>query len=168
MKNETSLLKKIRRTIIPFIILLVLSGITAFPLQTELNFLVALLGEDTGLLYQWINEVSVAINYINSNYPFLAYGTDWLAFAHIVISIFFIGVYIDPVRNIWITHTGIIACILVFPLAFIAGYIRDIPLFWQLIDCSFGALGLIPLILIHQHTKELEQLTTHQYQNISL
>jgi len=162
MKNETSLLKKIRRTIIPFIILLVLSGITAFPLQTELNFLVALLGEDTGLLYQWINEVSVAINYINSNYPFLAYGTDWLAFAHIVISIFFIGVYIDPVRNIWITHTGIIACLLIFPVAFIAGYFRAIPLFWQLIDCSFGALGLIPLLLIHKHTKALERLTTHR------
>tara|TARA_B100000809_G_scaffold222378_1_gene231298 strand:- start:361 stop:852 length:492 start_codon:yes stop_codon:yes gene_type:complete len=160
MKNEIRLLQKIRRTIIPFIILLVLSGITAFPLQTELNFLVESLEADTGILYQWLNEVSSAINYMNNTYPFLAYGTDWLAFAHIVISIFFIGVYKDPIKNIWITYTGIIACLLIFPLAFIAGYVRDIPLFWQLIDCSFGALGLIPLILIHKNTKELERLTS--------
>ena len=160
MKNEKRLLQKIRRTIIPFIILLVLSGVTAFPLQTELNFLVESLEADTGILYQWLNEVSSAIDYMNNTYPFLAYGTDWLAFAHIVISIFFIGVYIDPVKNIWITHTEIIACLLIFPLAFIAGYIREIPLFWQLIDCSFGAIGLIPLILIHKNTKTLEILET--------
>lgn len=160
MKNAKTIIRKIRWISLSFITLLVLSGVTAFPLQTELNFLVDYLEADSGILYHWLSEVSAAINDINNTYPFLAYGTDWLAFAHIVISIFFIGVYIDPVRNIWITHTGIIACLLVFPLAFIAGSIRDIPLFWQLIDCSFGALGLIPLILIHKNTKELERLST--------
>jgi hypothetical protein len=29
-------------------------------------------------------------------YPFLAYGTDWLAFAHIVIAVFFIGPLVKP------------------------------------------------------------------------
>ncbi|NQX97472.1 MAG: hypothetical protein HRT73_06285 [Flavobacteriales bacterium] len=156
--NKT--LKKTKRITAFFILLLVLSGITAFPLQTELNFLVDSLTPNSGLLYQWLNEVSTAINDINNNYPFLAYGTDWLAFAHIIISIFFIGVYIDPVKNIWITHTGIIACLLVFPVAFIAGYVRGIPLFWQFIDCCFGALGLIPLIIIHKNTKQLINLNT--------
>jgi hypothetical protein len=155
MENKEKLHRQIKRIATLFITLLVLSGVTAFPLQTELNFLVDYLEADSGILYQWISEVSYAINFINNNYPFLAYGTDWLAFSHIVISIFFIGVYKDPVRNIWITHTGIIACLLVFPVAFIAGYVREIPLYWQLIDCSFGALGLIPLILIHQKTKHL-------------
>jgi hypothetical protein len=155
MKTTKKVLKKIRRTVSFFIVLLVLSGVTAFPLQTELNFLVDSLTPNSGMLYQWLNEVTTAINEINNNYPFLAYGTDWLAFSHIVISIFFIGVYIDPVKNIWITHTGIIACLLVFPVAFIAGFARDIPVFWQLIDCCFGALGLIPLILIHKKTKQL-------------
>jgi hypothetical protein len=155
MENKEKLHRQIKRIATLFITLLVLSGVTAFPLQTELNFLVAYLEADSGILYQWISEVSYAINFINNNYPFLAYGTDWLAFSHIVISIFFIGVYKDPVRNIWITHTGIIACLLVFPVAFIAGYVREIPLYWQLIDCSFGALGLIPLLLIHQKTKHL-------------
>lgn len=156
--NKT--LKKTKIITAFFILLLVLSGITAFPLQTELNFLVDALTPNSGLLYQWLNEVSTAINDINNNYPFLAYGTDWLAFAHIIISIFFIGVYIDPVKNIWITHTGIIACLLVFPVAFIAGYVRGIPLFWQFIDCCFGALGLIPLIIIHKNTKQLINLNT--------
>lgn len=158
MENNKKLLREIRKITMLFILLLVLSGITAFPLQTELNFLIDFLKGNSGIFYQWINEVSKAINEINNSYPFLAYGTDWLAFAHIVISIFFIGVYIDPVRNIWITHTGIISCLLIFPVAFIAGYFRGIPLFWQLIDCSFGALGLIPLILIHQKTKQLEKI----------
>jgi hypothetical protein len=155
MENNKKLLQQIRKITITFIILLVLSGVTAFPLQTELNFLVSSLDANSGLLYQWLSEVNAAINDINNNYPFLAYGTDWLAFAHLVISIFFIGVYIDPVKNIWITSTGIISCLLIFPVAFIAGYFRGIPLFWQFIDCGFGALGLIPLILIHQKTKQI-------------
>jgi len=63
----------------------------------------------------------------------------------------------DPVRNIWITQVGIYACLLILPTAFIAGHFRGIPFFWQLIDCSFGALGLIPLMIIHQHTKKLQR-----------
>lgn len=159
MKNTKRITRKIRWMTITFITLLVLSGVTAFPLQTELNFLAASIDADSGILYTWISDVSAAINDINNTYPYLAYGTDWLAFAHIIISIFFIGVYKSPVKNIWVTHTGIIACLLIFPVAFIAGYFREIPLFWQLIDCSFGAIGLIPLLLIHKNTKELEHLT---------
>lgn len=156
--NNKKIIKKIRWIVVLFIILLVLSGITAFPLQTELNFLVSFFNESTesGFLYQWLFDVNNAINYISFNFPFLSYGTDWLAFAHLIISVFFIGVFIDPVKNIWITITGIIACLLVFPLAFIAGYVRGIPIFWQLIDCSFGAFGLIPLLLIFKWTKQLE------------
>jgi len=140
-----------------FMILLILSGVTAFPLQTELNWLTSVFGADASDsgLNLWLYEVTTAINHINLDYPFLSYGTDWLAFAHIIISIFFIGVYNDPVRNKWVTTTGIIACLLVFPLAFIAGATRGIPLFWQLIDCSFGALGLIPLLYIQQQTKQI-------------
>jgi hypothetical protein len=51
----------------------------------------------------------------------------------------------DPVRNIWILQAGLIACGLVLPLALICGPIREIPLGWRLIDCSFGILGAIPL-----------------------
>lgn len=157
MKKD-NLLKVIKRTVVLFITLLVLSGITAFPLQTELNYIVKTVeaNQNNGLIYVWLVDVNSAINDINLKYPFVFYGTDWLAFAHIVISIFFIGVYKDPVKNVWITKTGIISCLLIFPLAFIAGYVRGIPLFWQLIDCSFGAFGLIPLLFIYYWTKQLE------------
>ncbi|MCW8898844.1 MAG: hypothetical protein OQJ96_02915 [Flavobacteriales bacterium] len=159
MKTQTIhiLTKKIKRITLLFIFLLVLSGITAFPLQTEINFLADYFNTATSssLIFQWMNQVNIALNNVNQNYPFLAYGTDWLAFSHIIISLFFIGVYINPVQNSWVTKVGIIACLLVFPVAFIAGNYRGIPLFWQLIDCCFGAFGLIPLLLIHKYTNQI-------------
>jgi|TARA_R110000787_G_scaffold242286_1_gene348407 hypothetical protein len=159
MKTQTThiLTKKIKRITLLFILLLVLSGITAFPLQTEINFLADYFNTATSssLIFQWMNQVNIALNNGNQNYPFLTYGTDWLAFSHIIISLFFIGVYINPVQNIWVTKVGIIACLLVFPVAFIAGNYRGIPLFWQLIDCCFGAFGLIPLLLIHKYTHQI-------------
>jgi hypothetical protein len=133
---------------------LVLSGITAFPLQTELGWLLSFLhvgylqplAESTGLL-SWIERVNEAVTTTNVHYPFLAYGTDWLAFAHLVIAVAFIGPFIDPVRNEWIITFGLIACGGVIPLALIAGHIRGIPTAWRLIDCSFGVFGAIPLLL---------------------
>jgi hypothetical protein len=85
------------------------------------------------------------------------YGTDWLAFAHIIISLFFVGVYIDPVRNKFIIDIGIVACFAIFPLAFICGPIRNIPFYHQLIDCSFGALGMIPLYYVKRKIHLLEE-----------
>ncbi|MBA3972556.1 MAG: hypothetical protein H0X46_10550, partial [Bacteroidetes bacterium] len=93
----------------------------------------------------------------NAQYIQLAYGTDWLAFSHIVIAMAFIGPLIDPVKNIWVIQFGIIACVMVFPLALIAGPIRHIPFYWQLIDCSFGLFGAIPLIICYRHIKALEK-----------
>jgi len=142
---------------------LVLSGVTAFPLQTELTWLLVLLhakaampiAEATGLL-AWIKRVHDALSATNASYPFLAYGTDWLAFAHVVIAVAFVGPFIDPVRNKWVVTFGLIACGGVLPLALIAGHIRGIPLAWQLIDCSFGVLGAIPLLLCRRMIAELE------------
>ena len=151
--------QQIRKTAVLFIIILIVSGLTAFPLETELNILLASLRNHPNAIYLWINKVTNAVHQMNMHYPFLAYGTDWLAFAHIIIALFFIGVYKDPVKNIWITQIGIIACFLIFPLALIAGYIREVPIFWQLIDCSFGALGLIPLLYIHHKTNQLISTT---------
>jgi hypothetical protein len=91
-------------------------------------------------------------------YPFLAYGTDWLAFAHMVIAVVFIGPLRDPVRNIWVIEFGMIACVGVFPLAFIAGSIREIPFFWQLIDCSFGIVGGILLYWCYRKIKQMEMM----------
>ena len=82
------------------------------------------------------------------NYPFLAYGTDWLAFAHLVIAVAFSGPIKDPVKNLWVVEFGMIACLMVIPLALICGPIRGIPLAWRLLDCSFGVLGLVPLAIV--------------------
>ena len=144
-----------------FIIGLVLSGITAFPLQHELHFLVRIanhfhLSQHAPVLNAWITHVSAALTDTNSHYPFLAYGTDWLAFGHLVISIAFIGPWLDPVRNKWFITFGLIACAGVIPLALIAGTIRGIPVYWRLLDCSFGVFGCIPLLIVRNQIHRLE------------
>jgi len=157
-------LQRIRFWLAVFIIGLALSGITAFPLETELNWLVSTLhagwlrpiSEFTGLL-PWIERVNNALSETNAHYPFLAYGTDWLAFAHLVIAVAFIGPYIDPVRNKWVITFGLIACAGVIPLALIAGALRGVPLPWRLIDCSFGIFGSMPLLLCRQSIRALER-----------
>ena len=162
--TESDHLCRIRCWLAVFIAGLVLSGITAFPLQTELGWLVSLLharwldsiAESIRLL-PWIEHVNDALRRTNAFYPFLAYGTDWLAFAHLVIAVAFIGPYIDPVRNKWVITFGLIACTGVIPLALIAGAIRGIPFPWRLIDCSFGIFGSIPLLLSRQSIHALEQ-----------
>jgi hypothetical protein len=156
-------LRRIRLWLAIFIIGLVLSGITAFPLVTELSWLVSILqtsslqpiAESTYLL-PWIEKVNQGLSITNAHYPFLAYGTDWLAFAHLVIAVVFIGPYIDPIRNKWVITFGLIACAGVIPLALIAGHVRGIPLPWRLIDCSFGILGSVPLLRCRQLVLALE------------
>jgi hypothetical protein len=43
-----------------------------------------------------------------------------------------------------------IACLLVIPWTLIFGVMREIPFFWQLLDMSFGILGIIPLWVARQ------------------
>lgn len=159
MKTTEELLRKsIRLWITIFIIALVLSGITAFPIETELAFLSSHGSFVPDYILSWINTVYHAIRETNRLYPFLSYGTDWLAFAHIVIAIAFIGPWREPVRNIWVLQFGMIACLAVLPLALIAGAVRGIPFYWQVIDCSFGIVGIIPLYLCYRKIKQLEEL----------
>ncbi len=160
MKTYTGLLlkKKIRGWLLLFMLFLILSGITAFPIQSELSFIMQHSAFLPEFLQQWLSIIYNEVNITSLNFPHLSYGTDWLAFAHIVIATAFIGPYIDPVKNVWVIQFGMIACIMVFPLALIAGPIRQIPFFWQLIDCSFGLIGIIPLFIIYQLTNKLETL----------
>ena len=148
----------IRRWVIFFMIALALSGLTAFALETELNWLASVWPRGNAL-YSWLVRVDDALKDTNAHYPFMAYGYDWLAFAHLVIAMAFIGVLRDPVRNKWVIGFGMLACMAVFPLAFIAGAIRGIPVFWRLIDCSFGVIGLVPLVLCYRKIEALERLS---------
>lgn len=157
--KELQLKRRIRTWIVLFIIGLVLSGVTAFPIETELAFLSRHASSFPPVLAGWINLIYHSVKTTNANYPYLSYGTDWLAFGHIVIATAFVGPLLDPVKNIWIIQFGMIACVMVFPLAFIAGPIRHIPFYWQLIDCSFGFFGVIPLYICYKNIRALETLT---------
>ncbi len=162
METEQSLRQKISRLILAFVILLILSGITAFPLEWELSLLVNLIKDAPTFIQKWIGGVYEAIKEINAKYPFMSYGTDWLAFAHLVIAVAFLGPLKDPVRNIWVIQFGMIACLMVLPLAFICGPIRHIPFYWQLIDCSFGVIGLFPLYNVYKKILKLEQIISNK------
>ena len=150
------LLRRIRGLILLFVVLLMLSGITAFPVYTELKWM---MDHDTvprgSLLGDFLYQVWLGVQAVNAQFPFLFYGYDWLAFAHIVIGLAFIGPWKDPVRNIWVIEWAMLACIAVFPLALIAGPIRGIPWFHILIDCSFGLFGLIPLWITRKWIQQL-------------
>ncbi len=145
-----------------FIVGLLLSGITAFPLLHELRLMASWLGiadhadyaRHTGLVW-WIGYVWHGLEVTQAQFPFIAYGTDWLAFGHIMIALFFIGPWRDPVGNAWVLKTGLVACAAVIPLALICGEIRGIPLHWRLIDCSFGVFGAVPLLYCLKLTRRM-------------
>jgi hypothetical protein len=149
-----------------FIAGLILSGLTAFPLLRELSLLCRWLGisdptayETLTGLHRWLAFVFFGIQKTYAAFPFVGYGTDWLAFGHFIIALFFIGPFRDPVRNAWVLRCGLVACAAVIPLALICGHVRQIPLEWRLLDCSFGILGAIPLFYCLHLTKRLSRAT---------
>lgn len=161
--GSARLLRSIRIWLAVIILGLFLSGITAFPLVNELHLLVRIgdalqLPRHTPALCAWLLRVDHALTDTDARYPFLAYGTDWLAFAHLVIALAFIGPWLEPVRNRWIITWGLLCCAAVPLLAFVAGPIRGIPLYWRMIDCSFGILCIIPLLIVRQRIQQLERL----------
>ena len=159
--NSAQHLRTIRLWLAIFIVGLILSGVTAFPLEHETAWMASFLAVHPILpqaIVLWIDRVHQALLDNSIRAPFLAYGTDWLAFAHLVLAVAFIGPLRDPVRNKWVLQFGLIACAGVLALAFIAGPIRGIPLPWRLIDSSFGIFGAIPLLICLSHVKRLETI----------
>lgn len=146
-----------------FVFGLLISGITAFPLLAEMRWLAQGLGVAEagspdgyeGITY-WVLAVKCGLEDVYGQYPWMAYGTDWLAFAHIIIALFFIGPLVKPWEARPAIYAGIAACILVIPLALIGGGVRGIPMGWRLIDCSFGVLGAMPLWYCLSKLKQIE------------
>jgi hypothetical protein len=151
--------KRIRWLLIIFIVGLALSGATAIPLESEIKFLAQIQNQigisETSGISAWLAKIQNALIETNAKFPFMAYGTDWLAFAHFVIALVFIGPLRDPVKNIWVVEFGMIACALVVPFALCMGAVRGIPTGWRLIDCSFGIVGIIPLWLCWREVKRI-------------
>ena len=162
------LLRRVRALVCLFIVGLFMSGVTAIPIEREVGWLV----NTTGARPQtpdssnntsarpawaaWLCQIEDALKDTNRRYPFIAYGGDWLAFGHFMIALAFIGAWRDPVRNRWLFDFGLMACALVIPYAFIFGAMRGIPIWWRLIDCSFGIFGAIPLWICRRLAEELE------------
>src|SRR5688572_22827350 len=103
MKKQM-LARRIKYILIIFIAGLTLSGVTAFPIQTALTIAGELIirNQWNGALTDWIRLAAMGVTETNSKFPFISYGTDWLAFAHIMFAIAFIGPLRDPVKNVWL------------------------------------------------------------------
>ena len=166
--TASHLLRWIRRWTVLFIAGLVLSGATAIPIETEVTWLTKITGArqlveqlnpaDAPVWAVWLIKVETAVRETNARFPFFGYGGDWLAFGHFMIALAFVGAWRDPVRNRWLFDFGLMACALVIPFALICGQLRGIPLWWRLIDCSFGVVGAIPLWRCRRAARELEVL----------
>jgi hypothetical protein len=167
MTSEAAHLRRIRIWLTVFVIGLVVSGVTAFPLETETRWLGTWLhrpgvtgghwlGSTFPALPPWIDRTHAGLADTNARYPFLAYGTDWLGFAHLTIAVAFYGPLRDPVRNKWVVQFGLIACAGVVPLALICAPLRGIPFGWSLVDMSFGLFGALPLLPVLRRIRALE------------
>ena len=152
------LLKQIRILMWFFVISLVLSGLTAIPAETELELLQRFFSRDN-MIGNWLNKVLQGVILTENNYPYLFYGYNWLAFAHFAFAILFAGAMKDPVRNKWIIDFGIICCILIIPYGMLMGNYRGIPAGWRLIDCCFGILGSILLLICRRKLRQIESLS---------
>ncbi len=156
--NLGSPITRVRVLLLLVVAVLLVSGLTAIPLETELTFLTRLTGAEARLdsaWAWWLVRVQDGLVETNARHPFLAYGTDWLAFSQFVIAIAFLGPLRDPVRNVWVVEFGIIACLLVIPFAWIVGGLRDIPTGGRLIDSSFGLIGFVVLWICRREIRKL-------------
>ena len=142
-------------------------AIIAFPVVTNIQWLDSFAGNTspvadiTPALANWISTATAAVVDTNALYPFLFYMSDWMVFSHVIIALFFIGPFRDPVKNIWVIQVGLAACILVIPTALIAGSIRGIPFFWQLMDCGFSVICFPPMYLALRWTKQVISATSN-------
>ncbi|WP_260703342.1 hypothetical protein [Edaphobacter flagellatus] len=105
------MIRRIRIWLSVVIVALLVSGVTAFPLETELSWIVRHVGwVPLPGLVAWLERVYGALAATNREYPFLAYGTDWLAFAHLVLAVLFLGPWVDRLRRGSATGSDCRAC----------------------------------------------------------
>lgn len=127
---------------------LLASALTIWTALEGLKLLVRVVWGDsmaTGALHGFLLRVIEGIETTRDTYPFLLYGYDWLAFAHIVLAILFLGALRDPMRNVWVVQFGLICCALVPVLAGIFIPLRGLPLWWFWMDFAFSPAAAIPL-----------------------
>ncbi len=159
-RNNASvkLRRKIKTSIIIIIIGLLLNGISAIPLRAELNFLLSNQSILPDFLHNWFMYVNKGVTETSNHYRFMRYGFDWLAFAHLLIAIAFLGPLRDPVKNEWIITWGLIISALSVLIALGWERVREIPLWWSCIDAAIGLVSFIILWLCSRWIKELKTM----------
>ena len=160
--RDRNILRRYRLVLGLFILGLIVSGCSAFPLQYELTLFTRMLGISDPAAYaefsglrRWVAFVHFGLNETYARFPFFGYASDWLAFGHLVIAMFFFLPFADPARYRGVLKIGLVACAGVVVIALTCGPVREIPFAWRLIDCSFGFLGAIPLLYCLRLTRRL-------------
>ncbi len=140
--------RQIKKYVWIFIVGLALSGLIAIPLIWGVYFAVDILDEIEFhiQIFSFMKQVQNALMFNEEHFPFMAYGTDWLAFAHFMFALLFVGLLFDAERNRFILRFGMVACVLIIPTAIFFGHAREIPWLWRMIDCSFGVIGFAVLL----------------------
>lgn len=153
---NNGLRKKIRVLLLITIFGLIGSGLSAFPLQAELNFMLQFRQQLPPNLVAWFEKVSMAISETADKYPLVLYGYDWLGFAHILIALAFIGPLIDPIKNQWVVIWGMVASALTILMALVAEPFREIPFFWSMVDAAIGAGAFLILWICNRWINQLK------------
>jgi len=156
--SEIKLRRKIKAVIIITIIGLLLNGISAVPLQTELKMLLSNPGSLPAFLGDWWIYVQKGVHDTTKNYRFMRYGFDWLAFAHLLIAIAFIGPLKDPIKNEWVVRWGMTASALSVVMALGWEQRRAIPFWWSCIDASIALVAFIILLLCNNWIQQLKRI----------
>ncbi|MBS1749027.1 MAG: hypothetical protein JST63_03910 [Bacteroidetes bacterium] len=156
--DEARIRRKIRVALVITMIGLLLNAVSAIPLHTELNILLSIPDSLSQSLREWLTYVNKGITETDKNYPFMRYGFDWLAFAHVLIAIAFIGPLKDPLKNEWVVSWGIIACTLSIVMALVWERLRDIPMWWSIVDALIAIIALIILWLCNNWIKQLKNI----------
>jgi len=160
-ESDKKTLRKIRIYLVIFFLGILFGMHTVVFVQPETAFFVKHFGPGTFVdekipfVAAWIENLYISIHETSANYPAIAYCMDWLSYACIVFAIFMIGAIKDPVKNIWIIQTYMLACLMAAALPFIAGPFREIPIFWRFLDGSFGVIGFLVLLPPYKLTKSL-------------
>jgi len=161
-RESGGLLRRIRVYLVTFCLAIVFGWHTVVFVRAETTWMAEHLGRGTWVesvwpgLADWVEHLHIAFATTYTTWPVIAYCMDWLAYACIVLLILMLGAVQDPVRNVWIVEAFLIGCVIGFVMPLAIGSVRGIPLFWRLIDSSFGLAGSIWLLWTLRLIRRLE------------
>jgi hypothetical protein len=157
--KEKQLRSRIKAAIIITIIGLLLNGISALPLRTELDVLLSQPEHLPKFLLDWWTYVRQGVYETSDKYNFMRYGFDWLSFAHLMIAIAFIGPLRNPIKNQWVVKWGMIVAASSIVMAFGWERMRDIPVWWSFIDAGISYVAFVVLWFCNRWIEKLKVIS---------